>query len=56
MFKSTVLDVKESKKIVGGKQGPYGECVWISGSGVPGEWYRVDGTNKNGTAKRCDEK
>ncbi|WP_448868805.1 hypothetical protein [Enterobacter ludwigii] len=45
MFKSTVLDAKESKAVIGGKQGPYGECVFMFR-----EWYRVDANNAKKTA------
>ncbi|BEM85524.1 hypothetical protein SME41J_48480 (plasmid) [Serratia marcescens] len=53
MFNSTVLETKESKTVIGGKKGPYGECVFIYG-----EWYRddKDGVRKNGVGKRCNEK
>jgi len=53
MFKSTVLKFEESKKVIGGKQGPYGEC-WFG----MGEWWRADenSTKKSGLLKRCDEK
>ncbi|QOV62639.1 hypothetical protein [Kosakonia pseudosacchari] len=56
MFKATVLESKESKAVVGGMMGPYGECYFVDNraNGVYG-WFR-DESDKNGMAKRCDEK
>lgn len=55
MFKSSVLEAKESKAVIGGgyKQGPYGECIFMYN-----EWYRVDknSSTKGGMRKRCNEK
>lgn len=56
MFKSTVLETKESKAVVGGMIGPYGECYFVDNraNGVYG-WFREE-SDKNGMEKRCDEK
>ncbi|KEA54239.1 hypothetical protein DT73_02385 [Mangrovibacter sp. MFB070] len=66
---ATVLDMQAAEKINGGsniwfdnngvrwKEGPYGLCYWRQSAAAPGSngWYR-EATNKDGTAKRCDEK
>lgn len=56
MFKATVLETKESKAVVGGIIGPYGECYFVDNrpNGVYG-WFREE-SDKNGMEKRCDEK
>lgn len=56
MFKATVLESKESKAVVGGMVGPYGECYFVDNrpNGVYG-WFRRE-SGKNGLEKRCDEK